>query len=256
LFSDTDYGAFWTLLWQLQVAEWVTRKGLQARWQNPGPDLRVEVGGQPIFLECYSSAGVYPGVLFLEELLAHVHPHLVVSYHPHLNLSGNPLSLEIILEGCAKELDRSLAGAVKRVADGPWPDLLYSSPQGGAVQVRLEGSNEERYNSDLDRFPGSDPETHFAHILGKAFEAKSGKNGLQTFRPNVVAVNLATQEEFQAVTHILRDREAPSEFPLPKDLDGIIWSITGINEKLTIDPARCVWRAPTHPLRAIVEGGL
>jgi hypothetical protein len=33
LCSDGDYGAFWSLLWQLQVAEWVTDHGLPAAWR-------------------------------------------------------------------------------------------------------------------------------------------------------------------------------------------------------------------------------
>jgi len=51
MFVTPQYGTFWSLVWQLQVAEWLVHLGFTPKWQNPGPDLLVEVGGRDVWVE-------------------------------------------------------------------------------------------------------------------------------------------------------------------------------------------------------------
>ena len=56
LLNDGDYGSFWSLLWQLQVAGHLCEVGEHVRWSEAagGPDLSVVVDGRRWYVECYN----------------------------------------------------------------------------------------------------------------------------------------------------------------------------------------------------------
>ena len=68
MLANPQYSNFWSLVWQLQVAEWLVGLGFSPKWNNPGPDLVVEVDGQNVWLECYSTVGFYEPIEFLGEI--------------------------------------------------------------------------------------------------------------------------------------------------------------------------------------------
>lgn len=252
LFQGTDYGEFWNLLWQLKVAEWLVRLGLEARWNNPGPDLEVKVGEKSVWVECYNSVGAYPQFLFLEELLAHIDSALSISYEPDFSLSTHAASIGYLFEACLAAVEDNLESTRQRVQIGPWPIRLYGN--GAAIEVRLHGRNHDLYDSNLDRSPGTNLAEHYPKVLQAAIDAKSGKNRLSDRRPNVVAINLAVQEEFQVGSILLRDgRFKTPILTLPADIDGAIWFISGINRKVTLDDAQQMWRDEAHPMRTLLH---
>lgn len=253
LFSDRQYGSFWALLWQLQVAEWLVDRDLAPRWQNPGPDLQCSIGGQVVSLECYSSIGAYGAVLFLEELLAHLDERIELRYEPDRVLSSHPMEVTRLFESVLAAVDASRFHATEEVERGGWPVVLFSTPQPETLRVQLRGDDMERYNPRLDPQPGTNLEAHYANVLQAAFRAKAGKNALRSCRPNVVMINLAVQEEFQVATHILPSLgKLTREFDIPGDIDGIVWAITGIDDRLRVLSERCHWVLPAHPLRSVV----
>jgi hypothetical protein len=258
MLANPQYSNFWSLFWQLQVAEWLVSLGFSPKWNNPGPDLLVEVEGQSVWLECYSMVGLYEPVEFLSEILPAIHPDLEVDYAP----SGNPGAVdEVLPESCVITVESELPAAVEKARTGQWPILLYASSD-GAVTVRLYGDDIDHYDPSLDRGHTLDFEGHFRRALHQAFRGKIGKNALANNRPNVVMINLVVNELFQLAVDPVRHLSEDPRALIPanavtgsQDLDAVIWTITGIDEKLTIKSSQCVWKQLAHPLRTSVERG-
>ena len=72
LLESAEFGDFWSLVWQLQVAEYLAEVGEDAQWNASGPDLSATVDGRRLFVECYSYHKSFGLELFLEELLSHL----------------------------------------------------------------------------------------------------------------------------------------------------------------------------------------
>lgn len=258
MLANPQYSNLWSLFWQLQVAEWLASLGFSPKWNNPGPDLLVEVDGQSVWLECYSTVGSYEPVEFLGEILPAIHPDLKVAYAP----SGKSGSVdEALPESCVVAVESELPAAIEKARTGKWPVLLYSSPD-GTISVRLYGDDIDRYDPSLDRGHTLDFEGHFRRALHQAFRGKIGKNALSNNRPNVVMINLVVNELFQLAVHPVRALSEDSRALIPskvvtgsQDLDAVIWTITGIDEKLTTKSSQCVWKELAHPLRTRVERG-
>ena len=257
MFTSTQYGTFWGLVWQLQVAEWLVRLGFSPKWQKPGPDLRIEVGGRDVWVECYSAVGSHEAVEFLQELFSRVYPNVRVRYDPSKTL---PSRIEEMVETCITTVESKLATALEEVRTGAWPVLLYSSPEGGAITVQLDGDDIDRYEPRLERGSTPDLQSRFTKTLRRVFAAKHGKNSLAQKHPNVVMTNLVVHEMFQIAIHQVqllhpnpRDLVPHGVIADCPDLDAIIWTITGIDEQLKTKVDQCEWRDLAHPLREIVE---
>ncbi len=54
LLTNGDYGTFWSLVWQMQVAARLREVGDDVRWSEPsgGPDLSVRIHDKRWFVEC------------------------------------------------------------------------------------------------------------------------------------------------------------------------------------------------------------
>jgi hypothetical protein len=259
MLANSQYSSFWSLVWQLQVAEWLAGLGFSPKWNNPGPDLLIEVDGHQVWLECYSTVGFCEPVEFLGEILPRIHPELKVDYSPSDRSASPDVPDGAFLETCVVTVESKLPAALEDRRTGTWPILLYKSPD-GAISVRLYGGDIARYAPSLDRPCTVDFEGHFRRALLQAFKRKIGKNGLASNRPNVVMTNLVVNELFQVavdpVRHLSEDLSAliPSSVVTgSRDLDAVIWTITGVDEKLTTRTSQCVWKLPDHPLRTIVE---
>jgi hypothetical protein len=138
--------------------------------------------------------------------------------------------------------------------------LLYSSPAGGEISVRLDGEDINHYDPSLDQSHTLDFEGHFGRGLLQAFRAKIGQNALGAKRPNVIMANLVVNELFQLAVDPVRHLSENPRALIPStvvtespDLDAVIWTITGIDERLKTSPSQCVWRDLNHPFRGIVE---
>jgi hypothetical protein len=253
LFRDIKYGAFWSILWQLQVVDFLLDRGLAPKWQNPGPDLLISVNhlgkAHEVEIECFATRQEYEPILFLEELLEHLDGRLVVRYAPGPNSASalSVTSLENLFESCLNCVDAELA------KDSDSERVVYSSPQGGALEVRLVP--DETARPWADQF---DAATAYSTVIDKVFTAKAGKNGLgsSSGRRNAVFANTIVSPYYQSAVSFL---EAVAHFPLspelPTMIDTIAVSVTGIDE--TLDASKLRWfprHDSDHPLRTVLGG--
>ena len=67
LVNSPEFGEFWSLVWQLQVAEHLCAIGTEVRWGELWTRLSVTVGGNRWYVECYSYHKSFGLFLFLQE---------------------------------------------------------------------------------------------------------------------------------------------------------------------------------------------
>ena len=54
LLFSADFEDFWSLVWQLQVAEHLCKVGTNVSWTKSGPDLAAEIDNKCWYVECYT----------------------------------------------------------------------------------------------------------------------------------------------------------------------------------------------------------
>lgn len=247
LLTMPDYGTFWSVIWQLQVAEHLCRIGTGVRWGDAsgGPDLSVEIAGKRWFVECYSVQKSYGLLSFLEELLSKIlNVNVQTEYQlflprplPRGNEAGR--SFDEILEPycdrrCRDKVNRADVTIVFKTSDNsPW--------------IRLTRKNEYVPNTD----PSGSPRTHVAVMLAESVRKKTQANQLGRHHPNVVAVNLLLTDTQVAssLRHNVIQEMAPSLEDTTIDVLAIADGV-GIDETVSTQLRIAAWRSDRWRRRA------
>ena len=180
------YGTFWSLIWQLQVAEHLCRIGTGVRWgeASGGPDLSVEIAGERWFVECYSIQKSYGLLSFLNEFLSTIlEVSVQTEYRRFLPMSLPSQGeagylLDDILQPFCSWCYRKKA----RKSDV----TIVCETSSSAPRVRLTSKNQYIPNTDG---PGS-PTHHVRVMLEESVRKKKQENQLEQHHPNILAVNL------------------------------------------------------------------
>ena len=182
LLSDTDFAVFWSLVWQLQVAEYLREIGEDVSWAQSGPDLSVKVGGERWFVECYTYRKSFGLSSFLEELLLRLDTTIRIEYNQCLPFSlpsgrdREPFLHEVL----SPFLDPVYLANAKERAEQEYPVVLYKHPD-SSLCVYVKGSG--------DYMPGNNvvghPESYLNVALKEALRAKRNSNDLKNHHPNL-----------------------------------------------------------------------
>lgn len=230
LVKSTDFGTFWSLVWQLQVAEYLCGIGTEVSWTKSGPDLTAAVGGERWFVECYTYHKSFGLFLFLEELLLKIDKSIRTSYDlwrqfslPKEEPDQTPF-LDTIL---SPFLEPSYLTTKKEEAKRRYPVLLYEDPNSSSsLRVSVEGDASGEY-FPLDKKLGNE-EAYLEVALREAVKAKQGKNRLAEHHPNLVATNYALSVDYQ-----LAKSSSSSFLDSGPNIDVLTVSAVGIDERLT-----------------------
>ena len=191
LLASRDFAEFWSLLWQLQMAEFLIAQGFTVRWGSKGPDLEAQRDGARVFVECLVPRKQYGKVVFLQELAQQLHPQLRLS---------KPLFLPVPVPDEAEfsaALD-SIVGwitspgrldALETEALKSYP-ILVPVPQDWSMSLYFEGIDPQAYQPGILPQGGGNPDAYLEAMLGEAARGKQDSNGLGSHHPNVLAVNL------------------------------------------------------------------
>lgn len=214
-----EYGTYWSLLWQLQVAARLGSLGQNVKWGGPagGPDLSVKVDGRRWHVECYAPQKSYSLLQFLQELLSKI---LRSSVQTDYRLFSE-MSLPKEPKSAAQFLDDKLepycdASRREEASEGPKDvTVVYGDPC--SVEVADEGWETSESDDTVEgrRRPGESegsPEQHVTTMLREAVSNKEDSNSLRDHHPNVLAVNL-----------LLTDAEA-AEYPDPEGNMIVRWA--------------------------------
>ena len=198
LLTNGEYGTFWSLVWQMQVAARLREVGDDVRWGGPcgGPDLSVRIDGQRWFVECCSVQKSYGLLGFLQDCLSKVlgvsvqcdYTHFAQMSLPKGSNIGGFLDSHLTPFCCPAYRDRAQQRYVEVVYDGR-----------RNIRVLVQDWDED---GDVSNLAAGSPRNHVATMLREAVNNKKGRNRLSDNRPNVLAVNLLLTDA--AGAHFLR----------------------------------------------------
>ena len=241
LISDPDFSTFWSLVWQLQVAEYLCKIGKDVCWAKSGPDLSALVSDERWYVECYTYQKSFALLSFLEELLERIDPAIRIEYNRCLpfSLPSGKARERFLHKVLAPLLDPAYLAKHKNDAELGYPVILYRDPD-SSLYVYVEGSDVDAYIPG--RIPNvvGDPRSYRGTALREAVRAKRKSNDLARHRPNLVAVNYLLSTDFQ----LAEGSSTTSSLPEPdSNIDVATASAVGIDERLTREDLEVVLRA-------------
>lgn len=201
LLTDQEYGTFWSLVWQLQVAARLREVGDDVRWSGPGggPDLSVRIRDERWFVECHGIRKSYGLLRFLQECLSKLLEVSVQCGYTHFAKTALPKGSDI-----GGFLDSHLAPfccrAYRDRARQQYVEVVYDEPDN--VRVLVQDWDDEGEEGDVRTRAAGSPRNHVATMLRHAVNSKKNRNKLSENRPNVLAVNLLLTDS--AGAHSLR----------------------------------------------------
>jgi hypothetical protein len=229
-----DFGEYWSLLWQMQVAHFFHARGASLVWNPKGPDLTVEVDEGRFFVECYSYRKSYPIEAFVWELLCRVHPRIRAEHPGYLpfSLPQNDDTAAFLDELLQAFLNSDSLQHALSAADERWPHLFPVPKAAKNFFVYLDGDISAYDPGVLPNYTG-DPESYLRDCLSKAVSNKQHANDLGEHRPNVLAINYLLGSDFYVAEQCQHElQEKMSEVNLGPTLDAILYTSTGVDENL------------------------
>jgi hypothetical protein len=234
LLEDPDFSTYWSLLWQLQVAEHLLATGENVAWARSGPDLRADVAGQRLFVECYVYRKSFGLKEFLYEVLSKLGPDIRFDYDFFLQFSlpGNAETAAFLDRTFTPFLDEAALAELRTQARIRWP-VVVSRPASTLV-ISLDDPDDiacERFDPTVAPQHHGDPLGYVRVALEEAIRAKASSNDLANCRPNLLAVNYLLSTDLSAADNLRAIEEVP--VTLPPSLDGVAIASFGINGRLT-----------------------
>lgn len=238
LVGSLDYSEFWSFVWQLQMAEYLSSVGSRVAWGNqkaPSPDLSVVVDGQRYFVECYVPRKSFGLLNYLEDVLSRVDQNIRVSYDACLpfRLAGSSSVTDFIDQVLQQCLDANRLAEAKWEAATQYPVVLFKD-EDSSLYIYVEGEKADSYMPGIVPNRTGCPERYLELVLREAVEAKRCSNGLGDHRPNLLAVSFLLSKDFQ-LAEALRGLPATAEVDaeVGATIDTVAVSTTGINERLS-----------------------
>ncbi len=234
LLGSGDFADFWSLVWQLQVAEHLCEVGTDVCWAKSGPDLSVKVDDKRWYVECYTPRKSFGLLKFLEELLLRLYPDVRTSYDLCLpfQLPGNSGRNEILDEILSRFLDPSYLANAKMVAETKYPVVLYKDPR-SSLCIYVEGDNVDAYMPGIVPNKTGSPKSYVECVLKEAADAKKCSNDLKHHHPNLLAVNYLLSDDFQVAEMLPDWVQSPTLPQIDPNIDALAVSAVGIDERLT-----------------------
>ena len=237
LLNSRDFAEYWSLLWQLQIAEFLLSRGFDIRWGSKGPDIIAsKKDGAPLFIECLCPRKQYGKLTFLEELLSQIDPRLKVTKHIFLPLqihdeSDFAIGLESIVDWLTRPGQiESLESQARR----SYPVRIPSPDHWTNLTVYFEGDNPDVYQPGILPQGGGDPNEFLKVMLEEAARGKQECNGLTGHHPNVLAINLLLDDlQVGLIVGQL------STLCVDAAIDKLVWGSIGIDEVIFPDELQC-----------------
>lgn len=236
LVNSPDFGEFWSFVWQLQVAEHLCDIGTEVRWTESGPDLKVTVGEERWYVECYTYRKSFGLFLFLEELLRKIDPSIYTSYDlclPFQLPQGQDQKKELLDTILSPFLEPSYLTSKKEEAKNQYPVLLHEDPN-SSLSVYVEGDDTDAYMPGILLRKVGSPETYLQVVLQEAVKAKQNSNHLAEHHPNLVATNYALSMDYHLASNLSRTENSRRTFlESGPNIDVLTVSTASIDERLT-----------------------
>jgi hypothetical protein len=234
LLVSPDFADFWSLVWQLQVAEYLATIGSEVRWAKAGPDLSVVVSGERWFVECYAPRKSFGLLQFLEDLFERIDPAICIDYDLCMSfqLPNDSERVEFLGSVIAPFLTPAFLTEAKKAATKQYPVVLYEHPS-SSLRVYINGDDINAHTSGVVPNTVGSPEGYIKVALREAANAKRKSNSLDRHRPNLVAVNFLLSRDYQLATSLRRTTRRPLNLEVDPAIDALAVSVVGIDKRLT-----------------------
>jgi len=252
LLNTAEFGDFWSLIWQLQVAEYLCKVGTDVRWNKSGPDLSVKVGGVRWFVECYVYRKSFGLLRFVEEVLRKIDPDVCVRYDLCLpfTLPQNTDRNKLLDNIFTPFLNSSYVNKAKAGAQVKYPMVLYQDPK-SSLCIYIEGDDSDAYMPGVIPESVGDPDSYFELVLKEAVKAKMDSNKLKEHHPNLLAVNYLLSEDFQLANASQQRAQSPVLPQIAPNIDVLAVSAVGIDEQLTKDKLKIMIQSERSELASL-----
>lgn len=255
ILSDGEFGAFYALVWQLQVAELLGQIGSNVQWNGSGPDLQVTVDGRRLFVECYTYRKSFSDEIYLEEVLSKLGRGFRVDrqlFRPFSLSSDKSAEFSRLLSPLLNNCERA---RLLREAESCYP-LVVSTSTDRKVTVYVEGESPEAYTPGVLPQAHGCPDSYLDVALKEGLSAKAKSNDLAGHRPNLVLVNYALSRDVQVAPSLSRTALSLTlEADLGDGLDAVVFSTAGIDAVLTPSALQLAYLGSAdHPLVAFIHG--
>ena len=249
LISDSDFSTFWSLVWQLQVAEYFHGIGEDVCWAKSGPDLSVLVGHKRWYVECYTYQKSFGLLSFLEELLETIDPTVRIKYNRCLpfSLPNGKARKRFLHEVLMPFLDPAYLARQKKDAEQGYPVIHYKDPD-SSLHVYVKGSDADAYIPGRIPNEVGDPESYLKIALREAVRAKRNSNDLARHHPNLVAVNYLLSTDYKLAKS---SRRTSPLAEIDSNIDVLTVSAVGIDERLTREKLEAVMLADSVELGSL-----
>ena len=250
--SSCEFAEFWSFLWELQVVEYFHSQGMQVKWTNSGPDLKVQTKSGPAWVECYVYRKSFGLEEWIQEIFNNIDPKIKVGHTPCIQFSlPQNQRLEQFLDQLFRPFLNSNFLTEKRIeADKQYPVPLPIPDGIKNLHIYLEGNGE--YQPRIVPSNTGSTGDFFHHSINEAIRNKADSNSLKNHRPNILAVNFLLGEDFQLAQNRALDLGENNQIDFQKSIDGILIGTCGIDSKLSRNNSKIEFSPsapPSHPLR-------
>ena len=250
LLTTGDFADFWSLYWQLQVAEHLCAVGTNVCWNKSGPDLSVLVGDERWYVECYAPRKSFGLLMFIQELLQKLDPAVKTEYNLCLpfSLPDNQYRNNFLDKILNPFLDSSCLVKAKEDAKAKYPVPLYNGPDEdpeSSLHIYVDGDDVDAYMPGIVPDRVGDPKSYLELVMEEAVNSKKDSNALGDNHPNLLAANFLLNEDFQVALMLpyrLQNLTLPDISP---NIDALAVSVVGIDEQLTKEKLKVLIRSET-----------
>lgn len=238
LLWDGDFSAFWSLIWQLQVAEYLSTQGQDVSWsKSGGPDLSVVIERKRLSVECYVYRKSFGVELFVEELMTLIAPDVRVRRDRHLKFSmpQDADQLTGALSALLSPLLDDLHMAECRQRAIERHPVIIGQSTDHRLHLYIEGSSYDSYDPNVLPKDSGHPGPSLGVALRDSISSKKDSNKLSDSknRPNLLLVNLLLSSDAQCSQSF----RASLGMPLPEtsatdSIDAVAFSTHGIDAPL------------------------
>lgn len=225
---DPDYGAFWSLLWQLQVMEWLVSLGARVHWNGSGPDLTAVVGEEVVHIECNVPRGCYPQTEYAELLLELIDP--VLRLGPS-RLPNDAAALDVLFDSLVRDVEQWRPNAQVSASTDVFgtPIMELRRDNYSVRMIPLDGPR-PMFPSDHPFFRDDPEYPHRAttDMVGR----KQGKNRPAAPGPKILALNFVLNRSYQRAMFSGRATIQRLCDVDPDQLDGVLCAVCGIDRPL------------------------
>jgi hypothetical protein len=228
--GNCDFGQFWSVIWALQVAEYLGTQGSDVSWNKSGPDLSVMISGQKLYVECYTYHKSFDAGFYIEEILQALGDDLRVRRDMNLPFSlpqGDALTQEIsrLLEPF---VDKTVLSQAREQAKTRYPVVL-SQTDDTRLKLYVDGKNVSAYSPTAMPKIDNNPDDSLERALREAVKSKKESNSLGKHRPNMLMVSYLLSTEVQLAEPDTLPCDLLSDAP---HLEAIAYAAPGFHARL------------------------